>query len=68
METRNEAYAAFERLMDEEEIFRNRSLTFEDICAKAGADPAGLEKILLAELGYSGEELLAEYRRAGKIP
>ena len=68
MKTLDEAYAAFERLMDEAEIFRNEALTFDDICREAGADPAALEKVLRDELGYSGRELVDFYRRRGKNP
>ena len=68
MKTQDDAYAAFERLMNEKEIFRNETLSFEDICAEAGADPEELEKRLIAELGYRGEELVSAYRRIEKVP
>ena len=68
MKTRDDAYAAFERLMNEKEIFRDENLSFEDICAEAGADPEELEKHLIAELGYRGEELVSAYRRIEEVP
>lgn len=68
MKTKDDAYAAFERLMNEKEIFRDETLSFEDICAEAEADPEELEKRLIAELGYRGEELVSAYRRIEKVP
>ncbi len=62
METTDRCYAAFARLLEEGETFRDPSLTFTELCARAGADPEALETLLSSELGFSGEALLEEYR------
>lgn len=55
-------YAAFERLMDEKEIWRDPSIDFARACSLAGAVPLELEIVLAKELGYLGEELIEAYR------
>ena len=55
-------YAAFEHAMDDEEIFTDGHLSFNDICSRIGADPNALELKIAEELGYLGEELLELYR------
>lgn len=62
MKTIDESYAAFGRLMNEEEIFRDESLTFEDICARIGTQKDALESVLLEELGMRGDAILDKYR------
>lgn len=62
MKTIDESYAAFGRLMNEEEIFRDASLTFEDICARIGTQKDALESVLLEELGMRGDAILDKYR------
>lgn len=55
-------YSAFEKVMDEDCIYKDPALTFSGICLGIGADEARLDALLQSELGYSGEELLAVYR------
>lgn len=55
-------YAAFERLMDVDEIYRDESLSFSDACAMAGATPSELEQMIADELGYLGDEIMEVYR------
>ncbi|MDD7456528.1 MAG: hypothetical protein PUK70_09875 [Bacteroidales bacterium] len=55
-------YAAFEALMDQDRIFLDESLNFNDICAQIGADAQALEQKIAEELGYLGDELLEVYR------
>ena len=62
MEELEMKYAAFERLMDEGEVFMDPSVTFEGICSTIGVDPTSLEKLLIDELGFTGAELLEKYR------
>ena len=62
MKTIDDSYAAFGRLMNEEEIFRDGSLTFEDICARIGTQKDALESVLLEELGMRGDAILDKYR------
>ncbi len=55
-------YAAFEALMDEDRIFADELLSFNDICALIGADAQALEQKIADELGCLGDELLEVYR------
>ena len=60
METVIKEYAAFERAMDEESIYRE--LDYEGICDRLGADPERLENLLISELGFEGQALVDFYR------
>lgn len=62
MKTREESYAAFGRLMNEERIYLDPDLTFEDICAHIGTQKDALESVLLEELGMRGDAILDKYR------
>lgn len=55
-------YAEFYRLLEEEKVYRDRTLCFVDICQKIGTDPIVMNALLLDELGMSGEEVLSRYR------
>lgn len=59
-------YAAFERAMDEERIFSMFS-DFPGICARIGADPVSLDKMIYDELGWRGQDLVDFYRRCENI-
>lgn len=56
------AYAVFGRLMCEDKVYLDRTLTFTRICMWLGVQPDLLEEMLLSELGCGGEGLLAAYR------
>lgn len=58
----SQKYAGFERLMDEEEVWRDECLCFEDICRKLKIAPAALNGIIFHELGFYGAEVLEIYR------
>lgn len=62
MEKLEKDYSAFERIMDEEEIYRDESLTFEEVCRRIGADPFELGNLIRDELGFSGPALMEAYR------
>ena len=55
-------YASFAKLMNEEKVYLDRTLTFEGICSRIGAEPEALESLIREELGYSGQESLDLYR------
>lgn len=63
--TENE-YAAFERAMDEDRIYR-RVYDFWGICLRIGADPFSLDRMIRGELGFRGQELVDSYRRIENI-
>ena len=62
MKTREENYAAFERMMNREKVFMERDLTFEGICRRIGTEKDALESVLLEELGMRGDAILDKYR------
>ena len=57
-------YAAFGRLMDEQKVWRDPSVSFSEICSLAGSSTDVLNRILLEEIGMDGEELLLRYKAA----
>ena len=59
-------YAAFERAMDEEKIYRKVS-DYSEICAMICVDPLGLDKVLYEELGWHGQALVDFYRLCENI-
>ena len=56
MEKTKEDYAAFERAMDEGKVFLD--LDFEEICDALGADGEALDRLIIEELGFSGQWLV----------
>ena len=62
MKTREENYAAFERLMNREKVYLEAGLTFEEICGRIGTRKDALESVLLEELGMRGDAILDKYR------
>ena len=59
MEKTEKYYAAFERAMNEERLYRD--LDFLGICLRIGADPVALDVKLVEELGYRGQDLVDLY-------
>lgn len=66
MEKTMEDFAAFERAMDEDGLFRR--FDFHGICSEIGADPARLDEMLWKELGFTGQSLVDFYRTRLDIP
>jgi len=67
-----DAYVLFERLLDEEKVYLDSSLSFDKLCQLIGIDPDSLNKLLLDEHGLNGEEILniyrdSEHRRLNRI-
>lgn len=64
MDTIKEAYTEFGRLMIEEKIYLDPSLDYGDLCRRRlGVESYRLDELLLDELGMTGEELIAVFRR-----
>lgn len=59
-------YAAFEKAMDENGIYRVVS-DFLEICSQIGADPVLLDSMLYRELGFRGQDLVDRYREGENI-
>lgn len=56
------SYETFCRLMTEENLYIDPTLTFATVCRWIGTSPAALDHVLEQELGYSGEALIAHFR------
>ena len=59
MDKTMEDYAAFERAMDEGMVFLD--LDFEEICDALETDREALDRLIIEELGFSGQELMDFY-------
>ena len=59
MDKTMEDYAAFERAMDEGKVFLD--LDFEEICDALETDREALDRLIIEELGFSGQELVDFY-------
>jgi hypothetical protein len=66
MEQLDKIYAAFEVAMDEKKLYKDYD--FLSICLMIGADPARLDEMLFAELGYHGQDLVDFYASQDAIP
>lgn len=55
-------YKEFGVMLTEDKIYQDLTVSYEDICRELGILPSELDSLLLRELGYTGEEILAEYR------
>ena len=62
-----EAYEAFGRMMLEDELYRDSSVTFEDLCSGLGVGAGELDGYVFSEMGLTGQQLMDAYR-SGKAP
>ena len=56
-------YEDFSVMLTEDKIYEDPTISYADICRELGVNPADLDAVLIAELGYTGECLMAEYRK-----
>ena len=64
MERKEKIFEQFGRILEEYSPQYAEIEDFGDICRKRlGVPPGVLDEILLEELGMSGDEIIAEYRR-----
>lgn len=61
------AYEAFGRMVAEEEVYREATLTFEDVCRRIGIETGVLDRLIFSEMGMTGRQLMAAYRE-GIVP
>lgn len=62
MKTYLEQFAAFEKAMDEDRIYRDANLDFEGICCHVGADPVVVDGMASREVGCDARTLVEIYR------
>jgi len=58
-----EAYESFCRLMVEERLYLNPTLTYETVCRWLGVGEKELDAQLSRELGYTGPALIQHFRK-----
>ena len=63
MDRMEKIYREFGVMMTGDRIYEDPSVSYADICAELDVLPEELDRVLLRELGYTGEELMAEYRK-----
>ena len=69
MESKEKIMERFERILESDLSRGGGQEDFCDICRKhLGIPPGAMDEVLLAELGMSGEEIIAEYRRKLRDP
>lgn len=61
------AYEAFGRMVAAEEVYREETLTFEDVCHRIGIETGALDRLIFSEMGMTGRQLMAAYRE-GIVP
>lgn len=61
------AYEAFGRMVAEEEVYREETLTFDDVCRRIGIETGALERLIFSEMGMTGRQLMEAYRE-GIVP
>lgn len=64
MKTIFAAYEELGRLITEEKVYKNPEINFSALCLRLGVDEQELDRFLQEELGYGGEEYLAQCRKA----
>ncbi len=62
METIMKNFERFAHLMENGAAVINPYLNFETVCRVLKESPSDLNDLLLEELGYSGDEIIASYR------
>ncbi len=64
MENKETTLERFNLALEEFRLDPDSALDFTDICReRLGIPPGAMDELLLAELGMTGEEIIAEYRR-----
>lgn len=52
------AYREFELMLLADHIYEDETITFRDICKELGLNRSSFNRLLMEELGYTGEEIL----------
>lgn len=56
-------YSEFYRLLEEDKIYRDETLDFQALCAMLEVSQEEFDSYLMGELGYTGAEIIAKYRK-----
>jgi len=63
MKTLNSAYREFSRMILDDRIYEDSSISFHDICSALHVSPADLNEVLESELGMNGPEILHSFQK-----
>lgn len=56
-------YSDFFQLMEDDKVYLDPSCDFDTICEGLGVSPDEFNEFLMEELGFTGEEIIARYRK-----
>ena len=62
MSTIENKYATFWRLLENNKVYLEPSVSFRGLCRLLNVGPRCFDRFLFSELGFHGEEILASYR------
>ena len=63
MKTIATAYSEYARMMLDDRIYEDETVTFTDICTALGASPSDLNEKLVEEMGMNGPEILQSFQK-----
>ena len=63
MKTLPAAYYEFSRMILDDHIYEDNSISFPDICAALHVSPGSMNEILEDELGMNGPEILQSFQK-----
>ncbi len=63
MKTIETAYPEFSRMLLDDRIYEDPTITFSDICASLEVAPGDLDEILVKEMGMNGPEILQSFQK-----
>ena len=55
-------FERYEKLMDEDEVYKNPEIDFDDICRMLRCSPSDLNEQLMNQFGMDGDAILERYR------
>ena len=64
MDRLEKIYEEFCVMMNEDRIYEDEAVSYADICRELCVEPSELDAVLLRELGFTGDELVEEYRKS----
>ncbi len=62
MKTLLTTYSEFSKMLLQDRIHEDRTVTYDDICAALQVSPSSLDEMLLKELGMNGREILYSFQ------
>ena len=63
MKTMDTTYQEFARMLLDDRIYEDTTISFTDICASLRVSPSDLNEILIKEIGMNGTEILQSFQK-----